>query len=458
MIKLNKIVPLYLILIIFSGCKPTTSGEQEINKLLDRQAKLQESQDESLDKLQQLKDSIALNKNSLLAERDLKDQQILQLEENQRMLADQLKEKEQNAAASVKYQLHKSISLYEDSIEQLKSELARLNDDLDSIETSMELYQMQEKQADEILESGINEIDQQINRLEKQKHQEIRKADLLKRRIRIVEEKIEAFTLERQMYADEREDLLSVRSSPEQIEPLILKINELDSIIRIQKTQKRTLASERDQTLQWITEVDSLVEDLQIKIKQEYDRNQIIVGFIAAEKQRLGKAMERLARSRQDLISEQAMISKDLADTEAKIASLNKRLELIKNREMSDILKQQADIERSDAALAEAEIRLLEESAELNKQSMKISSDNLSDELHSLQQLSNQLDSLKILISEEKTEITKARLELSRKKAQAAKKRSRSGRTLGTITMVLILGGLGLLTFFYYLGRRARKS
>lgn len=458
MTRLIHILPL-LLLIFFSGCKPKTSGEQEVNKLLERQVQLLESGDESLDELQQLTDSLEHERMLLIDQRDRKDQQVKRLEQNQQKLADRLKQEEQSAVSAEKEKLQKSISEYEDSIEQLKNELARLDVHLDSIDRNMELYQLQERQAEKILASGISEVDQRMNKLERQKRQEIKKLDLLKKRIRIPEKKIEAYNLERKMYQDDMNELLRIKATEDQLSPYREKIAELDSIISTQEALKSSINEEIRESEQWIAGVDSMVNDLQQKIKQEYDKNQIIEGFITSEKKRLSQELERMNKTREKLIAEQEMILNDLASIEKKIASLNKRMELIRNRDMSQILEQQAAIEKSDAALAEVEIRLLAESAEIDKQMTESTkSDSISEELQSLQLLSNRLDSLKAAIQEEKTELVKARLKLSEKKAEAADKRARFSRTMGLLITIMLIAGLGLLTLFYYLGRRARKS
>jgi hypothetical protein len=198
--------------------------------------------------------------------------------------------------------------------------------------------------------------------------------------------------------------------------------------------------------------------DLQAKIKQEYDRNHIIEGFIAAEKQRLGKELAGLTKTREGLISEQNMISNDLANTEEKIASLNKRLELIKNREMSDILEQQAAIEQSDANLAEEEIQLLKEATGTGRQSIQQTSDTSFKDFQSLHRLDEKLDSLNNLVNSEKVATINARKELSEKRAETARQRARFGRTLGTLVAAVIIGSIILLTLFYYLGKRAKQS
>jgi hypothetical protein len=162
--------------------------------------------------------------------------------------------------------------------------------------------------------------------------------------------------------------------------------------------------------------------------------------------------------SRDALISEQEMVLKDLTGTEEEITSLNRKMELIKNKKMSDILDQQAAIEKTEADLAEEEIQLLEEGTGTAGQPGAMSPDTSSNELQSLKRLGDQLDSLNDQIKEEKTAIASARKELSEKKSEAAMQRARFGRTMGALVIFIVLGGILLLTFFYYLGKRSRRS
>jgi len=449
---------LLLFLIVFAGCKTKKTDEQEIRKLLDRQAQIQESQEESLDELQQLKDSLAVEKEKLVIERDQKDEKVKLLEKNQQILVEELKKEEETDISSEKNRLEEQISGYEDSIAQLKEELSVLDADIDSIEHSLGLYEVQEKQAEELHKSGIDEIDQRINKLENQKQQEIKKADLLDRRISISEKKIEAYQMERDMYVDERDDLLRINASEEELEPYREKIAEMDSIIRAEEKNKQEIINELNETKQWISDVDTMIKDLQTKIKQEYDEKEIIEGFISSEKERLQREINNLKATREKLVNEQEQISDELSGVEQQIASLDKKMELIKDKEMSDLLEQQAEIEQTEADLAEEEVQLLEESRKIDTQSLGVTPGVASEELKSLVELGNQIDSLRASVKEEKAEIAKTRQELSEKRAEAAEKRAKFGRTLATFIVIIVVGGLGLLTLFYYLGKRARKA
>jgi len=452
------IYTLILLLLVTGGCKSRKSGEQEIQKLLERQSVIKESQQESIKRLQQINDSLENEKKLLIQERNQKDQKSAMLERDQSVLAEKIKSEEQSGVSSEKTSLEGHNSTYRDSIEQLKKDLAIHDTDIDSIKNSKDLYEMQEGQAEKSQKSGIDEIDQRIAKLKNQKQQEIKKADLLKRRNTVSEKKIEAFQLERQMYVDQRDDLLRLNASDDQLQPYRKRIVEIDSTLQAEEANKKAIGDELDLTNQWISGVDKTISDLQEEIKKEYNKKDIIEGFISSEQKRLQMEINNLQSSRERLVKEQDQITRDLARTEQQIASLGKKMELIKNKDMSNILQKQAANEQSDAALAEEEIRLFKESSAFNMQPLSNSSDKVSDEFKSLVSMSNELDSLRASIEEEKAEITKARKELSEKRAGMAEKRARTGSAIVKVILIIVVVGLVLMTLFYYLGRKARKS
>jgi chromosome segregation ATPase len=454
----NIINILLLILVVLTGCKMKKSDEQEIQKLLDRQTQIQESREESVERLVNIKDSLAGERQLLMEQRAKKDQKVKALQENQQRLVDRLKGEEESVITREKAELQGKISRYDDSIEQVINELQRLDADIDSIEKNMGLYELQEGQAEKILSTGISEIDQRITKLENQKQQEIKNADLLKRRIRIAGKKIEAYEMERQIYREKQDELLRMNASEEDLSPFRKRVAEMDSIIGAEEANRRSIEGELDRSRQWIADAEDNIKDLREKIRQEHDKKEIIEGFIASEKQRLKDEITGLQSARERLVSEQEQISDELSAIQERIALLDKKSELIRSRDMSDILEQQAALEKTEADLADEEVRLREESSKIDLGSPVTATDSAGEDLKSLLLLSSQLDSLRVSIQQEKMEIARTRMELSEKRAEAASQRARFGRTMASIVIVLILGGMGLLTLFYYLGKRARKS
>ncbi|MEA1896814.1 MAG: hypothetical protein U9N53_04035 [Bacteroidota bacterium] len=461
------------LLILLTACNTnrTDTDKENIDKLLDSQAEMQKVQEESVNQLDRIKDSLTTEKESMIDEnkslidekrllidqRDSKDKKIQQMEKNQQILAEKLKEEETFAASSEKTALEERIDRYEDSITLLKYDLSLLDTQLDSIEESMNLYVMQESRTEKSLESGIAEIDQRMTSREVRKQQEIKRVALLGKRIVVSGKKIETYALEQQLYLDERDDMRRSNASEEELAPYEKRIAEMDDMIQTEKENKKTMEEDVEQAEVYISETDALMDQMNAQIQEEYDKKEVIEAFIASEKERLQRELGQIQMTRKELLAEQATISKNLANTEEQIARIDRNVELIKNKEMSEILEKQAAIEHSEAELAEEEISLIEEGSGL-KTEAKVTKDSAGEGLLTLLILGNELDSLNNLIQAEKSEIAKTRKDLSEKRAEAASQRARLGRTIGGVFIFLIIGGVALLALFYYLGKRSRKS
>jgi chromosome segregation ATPase len=446
------------LLLIMSACKSGRTNDENVQKLLDRQAEMQELQEESVDQLQGLKDSLSQEKKSLLDQRDSSDRHIRRMEENQRLLVDRLKDKAASDVASDRDELEKRINEYEDSIRILKGELELLNSRLDSLEENISFYEVQEGQTGQYVQSGIAEIDQRMTSRENRKQQEIKRLDLLKCRAQVADKKIEAYNLEKQMYADQRDDLLRSNASDEDLAPYQKKISELDSTILAEENNKSTIEKDIQQAGAYISQTDTLMSNLQAQVKQEYNKKSIIESFINSELERLGSELEQIEQNRKELLARQASATESLKKAQQEVGQLEKNAELIRNRKMSDILEMQARIEGSEADLADEEINQLKEGNVREGRDVSLISDTADEGLVSLLSLGEELDSLNELIRQEKTSIAETRKELARKRAEVAQKRASFARTTGALVLVLIIGGIALLSLFYYLGRRSRNK
>jgi len=276
----------------------------------------------------------------------------------------------------------------------------------------------------------------------------------------VADKKIEAYNLEKQMYVDQRDELLRASAPEEEKAPYLLKISAMDSIIMAERDNKSSIEKEIRQAEAYISETDALMQELQAQVKAEYDKNKVIESFIISEKERLNKELEQIQESRKDLLTQQSAVSENLTKTEQEISQLEKDAELIRNKEMSSILEMQAEIEESEADLAGEEINLLDEGLALMEDlltgdaELKESSDTSG--LVALMVLAEELDSLGKMIQEEKAEIAKTRQDLALKRAEAAEKRANFGRTAGAVAVLLVIAGIALLTLFFYLGKKYR--
>jgi chromosome segregation ATPase len=447
-----------VLLLIMSACNSGSNNDENIQKLLDRQAEMQQLQEESVDQLQGLKDSLNQEKETLIDRRDSSDRHIRRMEENQKLLVNRLKDKAASDVASEKDELEKRINEYEDSIRILKDELQQLNSQLDSLEENISFYEVQEGRKGKYVGSGIAEIDQRMTSRETRKQQEIKRLDLLKRRAQVADKKIEAYNLERKMYADQRDDLLRNSASDEDLAPYQKKISELDSIILAEKDNKSTIEKDIQEAGAYISQTDTLMSDLQAQVKQEYNKKSIIESFINSELERLGSELKQIEQTRKELLAQQTAATESLKKAQQQVGQLEKNAELIRNRKMSDILEMQAQIEGTEAGLADEEINQLKEGNVREGRDVSLTSDTTDEGLVSLASLGEELDSLNELIRQEKTSIAETRMELAQKRAEVAKKRASFARTTGTLVIVLIIAGIALLSLFYYLGRRSRNK
>jgi chromosome segregation ATPase len=356
--------------------------------------------------------------------------------------------------------LQGEIESFKDSIAFLKEDISQLNIDLDSIETSLKYYEVQEKRTGEELESGVEEIDRRMAQREARKEREIKNLELLNKRVNVAQKKNEAFNLERQMYMGELDELLRENASQKSKTPFETKVRELDSIIAAEQSNINRLKDEISQAENFIAETDAVMAELKEQVRMEYNRKDIIESFIVSEKERLGLELGQLEKTRSRLLAEQSSINENLASTIHQIEKINRDAELIRNRDMSEILKQQAEIERSEARLAEEEIKLLEALPDPVATFLGeafLARDSSEQELASLLKMGNQLDSMQQMIQKEKTEIARTRKELSEQRAEAASRRAKLSETAGSIAIILLLGGVGVLYLFYYLGRRSKN-
>jgi len=454
-----KIKAMYLaaLVVILAGCKSNQSEQDNIDKLLDQQAQIQERQESAVSDLAKLKDSLASEKTDLLEEKESKEGEIRRLETDRALLVKEFNKADSADLSTQKAALESQIKTYRDSIDLLKSEMELLNASLDSLNKNLSVYSVQETRTMERLESGVEEIDRRMKNRESRKNQEIKRVGLLERRIEVAEKKIEAYRMEKQLYVDERDELLRANADEDKLAPFEARIAAMDSTIRAEEKARKALADEKDQAQQFIAETDRVMEELNRQIREEYDRQEIIESFIASEKERLQQELQDVRQARQALLEEQASIATQMEELDVRVTGLDQDMDLISNREMGEILDRQASIEYTEAELAREEVSMLDEYMGTEYMPYTPLSDSLGEEMKSLLRMGDELDSLNALIQAEKAQIAGTREQLSEQRARVAEQRAKIGKAAGITVLVIILAGAGLLALFYALGRRARK-
>jgi chromosome segregation ATPase len=282
--------------------------------------------------------------------------------------------------------------------------------------------------------------------------------ELLEKRIVVAEKKLEAFEMERQLYLDERDELLRSNAAEEKLVPFETRISQMDSIIDAEQNIISSLESEQRQAQQFIAETDRVMEELNQQIHEQYNRQEIIESFIISEKDRLQRELELISETRRKLVDQQAAIATELEQINKQMASMDRDIILIKNREMSEILDRQASMEQSEADLANEELSMMEEFMGRIIPTGPETSDSLGEEMKSLLKLGDEIDSLNAMIQAEKTGIAVTQKQLAEQRARVSEQRARFGKAAGLTVLLLILAGAGVLTLFYFMGRKARAN
>jgi len=214
------------LLVILSGCNTGSKEEDNIQKLLDNQAQMEQAQE-----------------------------------------ASDVTEK--------RSELEQQVAGYADSIALLKQQLFTLNNQIDSVERNISIHQVQEQQTKQYLASGISEIDQQMQQREEQKQQTLKRLELLRRRLSVNDKKMEAYQLERQRYSDELDEMLRKNVSEGELAPYRNRMAEMDSVINDQQRERETLEQEITQAQTQVAETEDFLTRMDTEIKAEYNRKSV---------------------------------------------------------------------------------------------------------------------------------------------------------------------------------------
>ena len=214
------------LLVILSGCNTGSKEEDNIQKLLDNQAQMEQAQE-----------------------------------------ASDVTEK--------RSELEQQVAGYADSIAMLKQQIFTLNNQIDSVERNISIHQVQEQQTKQYLASGISEIDQQMQQREEQKQQTLKRLELLRRRLSVNDKKMEAYQLERQRYSDELDEMLRKNVSEGELAPYRNRMAEMDSVINDQQRERETLEQEITQAQTQVAETEDFLTRMDTEIKAEYNRKSV---------------------------------------------------------------------------------------------------------------------------------------------------------------------------------------
>jgi chromosome segregation ATPase len=187
----------------------------------------------------------------------------------------------------------------------------------------------------------------------------------------------------------------------------------------------------------------------------EYERDKTIAEFTLDEVNRLEKERQALDEEYKNLNLLKNELSEKRTDLNRRIESLEEEKELVKSKELSEILADISELESEEALLAEKEKDMIAEGGAPAETVEKTE--------HTI--AANVLDSMEKSIEMRRKEIDKLRSEIAEDEAQLAQqmsdieaKRSKNVRNISRTVLLIVLLALVVTGILYIIGRRRRES
>jgi chromosome segregation ATPase len=448
---------IFTTLTIFLGVAllPSCSNDQtskEAQKLLDKQARVlekeQESVDDILSKFEKTRDSLEKEQRQLMNNKQTVLSEMNKLDSAKEAYAENLKEEEVSALASNREALGNRLQKIEDSINNVTTLLVDLDRQKDTIGVKEQQLESQLGSAKEKLITGIEEVDQRLDDIEKQRLVKQKELNLNQEKIGLAEKKIVLLEDEKNLYLREKNDLLRKEADDAELESYDLKIAEVDGYIQEENNKIRTARSAIRTTNAWLEDVENLEKRLRKSMEEEYDRNQTIASFTNDESERLQREKAAIESQIAELDSVQSMLAEQRAAVDNELSGVEKDLDLMKDKDLSAILTELSELETVEAEMAKREASLIGNSGEEGA--------TLSDEM--LGELESEIRARRQAIATMKAEIAAEKEQIASKRAEIQQKRAERAGAVAKTTLIIVLLGIAAVVIFYFTGLRKRKS
>lgn len=451
---------LALILIIITiGCSSDKS-KKEAQKLLNKQTEVLEKEQKSVekvfDKLKKVRDSLEGEQTKLMSRKENIENEVEDLEGRQVKFAKSLKEEKKTELEKKKTELKTTLTNVNDSLENINNRLSSLEKKQDTINVQEKQLTKQKKEAKRKLITGIDEIDTKLDEIEDQRLVKLKEIEINAQKKKLAEKKIEILKDEKNVYLREKNSVLKGSGDDTELEKYNLKISEIEGEIKEEKNKIRSAESAISTLKSWLNDVNQLHNKLSRMMEEEYGKNDIIIEFTDKETQRLRNEKKNIESEASKLKKIQEQLSKKKADIDSILSNVDEGIELVKSKELSEILSEKSALEEQEAELSGKETGLHEESKTTGISKSKI--DTTVKGAGLLKEIENEIKSKRENIETLKKQIATEQQALSKKQAMLEAKRSKkvSAATKTIVTLiilsVLVLGGL------YLLGRRSAKK
>jgi predicted nucleic acid-binding Zn-ribbon protein len=447
---------LIAVLLIVTGCS-TEQQKEEAQKLLDKQAQVLEKEQESMEnllqKFRQTRDSLLEEQNQLLQTKQEVESEMNQVDKVRTDLAKTLKAAQVDSLADKKSVLEERLSTLNDSLDNVAAKIRQMDQEKKTLNVKEEQLSDQLGSAREKLVTGITEVDQRLDDIEKQRLVKQQELSLNEQKIILAEKKIQLLNDERNLYLREKNELLRKGADNTELENYNLRISEIEGYIQEENNKIRNAESAITTITAWLADVNALETRLRDMMEQEYSENETIERFTNEEMERLKNEQESVGTEMSRLDSIRKILDQQRERVDRELATVDEEMSVVRDKDLSGILAERSALEEEEAQLSEEEAALMNESAGASGSSVSGLPDS---EL--LGDLEQEIRERRSSIETLKSEIAREQQELAQKKAEIEERRSKAAGAVGITAIVLVIAGLLIIAVFYFIGRRNKKA
>ncbi len=452
-------IPILIIIMLIAGSCSSNQSEKEAQKLLEKQkSALEESEkllDETFKEVQVFKDSLENEQLKLVNRRNQVERDLEELESNKEQYAETLKEDQQEELSQQKADLQNRLKTIEDSIALVQEKRDDILKEKDTIEIKEQQLSEQKTVSREKLVTGIDDIDNRLDKIDEQRLLKLNEIELNEQKINLARKKIELLEDEKNIYQREKNKLLKNNGDEAELEKYDLKISEINGYLKDEQNKIKSAESNINTLKEWIADADAMKEKLKDMMDSEYSRDETIAEFTREEISRLKNERQMLDTELKDLTGLKGRLSEKRASLNETLLSLEEKSELVKSKELSEILAERAGLEKQEAELAVREKEMVQQKAVPEEiagiTEVFSGSDILKSIEESVELKRKQIDILRYEIAEDEAQLAK-------QKSDIETRRAKNVRNITLTIVIFVIAGIVLVGALYTIGRRRRKT
>jgi chromosome segregation ATPase len=316
------------------------------------------------------------------------------------------------------------------------------------------IVKVTEKKAEEELATGIVEIDVAVKSLKEELANETNKLELIEKRIDLANNKIIVLQKERDLYEAEKNNLFMEENAQEEIKQLEEKIKQINEDIAVEKNKIIDLDLSKLLARNKIQDLENQISDYSREYKTEYEKKEGFDRYIQKETERLTNELAQMEERKNQLSEGWKELAVEKENLQNKISGYETEIELLKGKEISEVVSELAELEKDEAKLLEQEAQQLKE----EKEQLRSDTVTTSTDQGELDELRKKVTEEKSKIAEDEEKLAKEKQELMQKQQEATQERAEKLYTW-PLTILIIVGLIiiGLVALFF-IGKNVRTK